>query len=73
MTCRAPLVVVLLMATVQLNAQESRITKLVVEKKAGRVDGKAMATALGPVGKRGYLRNRRRRAVSQTMQCRRGP
>jgi hypothetical protein len=53
MTCSAPLVVVLLMATVQLNAQESRITNLVVEKKAGRVDGKAMATVLGPVRKKG--------------------
>ncbi len=38
-----------------VNAQEPRITRLIVEKKAGQVDGKAMATVLGPAGKKGEI------------------
>jgi hypothetical protein len=45
----------LLMTAVHCKAQEPRITKLAVTKKDGKVDGKAVATVLGPTKVKGKV------------------
>lgn len=51
----ASLTALLFTCATHLGAQEARITKLTVQKKAGHADGKAMATVLGPIRKHGTI------------------